>query len=146
MSAITWHDIQQLSMNLPEFTQFVQLMNWQNNSCKFVQKIAQLISKRITCTSANLQKFLLHSWLPKWFKSFLMQMQDLVFRLGLWYNVDVLFTKCLWTQKDPSPNWNWGSSKSVKIRKFKKHKFYEPKVRYFIVITMQSQIIWFCAS
>ena len=27
------HDIQQLSINLPEFTQFVQLMNWQNNSC-----------------------------------------------------------------------------------------------------------------
>ena len=29
ISAITWHDIQQLSINLPEFTQFVQLMNWQ---------------------------------------------------------------------------------------------------------------------
>ena len=28
-SAISWHDIQQLSMNLPEFTKFVQLMNWQ---------------------------------------------------------------------------------------------------------------------
>ena len=36
VSAITWHDIQQLSINLPEFIQFVQLMNWQNNSCKFV--------------------------------------------------------------------------------------------------------------
>ena len=35
ISAITWHDIQQLSINLPEFTQFVQLMN-RNNSCKFV--------------------------------------------------------------------------------------------------------------
>ena len=34
--AITWHDIQQLSMNLPEFIQFVQLMNLQNNSCKLV--------------------------------------------------------------------------------------------------------------
>ena len=45
VSAITWHDIQQLSINLPEFTQFVQLMNWQNN------KIAQSISKRITCIS-----------------------------------------------------------------------------------------------
>ena len=33
ISAITWDDIQQLSINLPEFT---QLMNWQNNSCKFV--------------------------------------------------------------------------------------------------------------
>jgi hypothetical protein len=36
ISAITWHDIQQLSIDLPEFTQFVQLVNWQNNSCKFV--------------------------------------------------------------------------------------------------------------
>ena len=27
ISAITCHDIQQLSINLPEFTQFVQLMN-----------------------------------------------------------------------------------------------------------------------
>ena len=36
ISAITRHDIQQLSINLLEFTQFVQLMNWQNNSCKFV--------------------------------------------------------------------------------------------------------------
>ena len=26
-------------MNIPEFTQFVQLMNWQNNSCKFVYAI-----------------------------------------------------------------------------------------------------------
>ena len=24
-------------MNLPEFTHFVQFMNWQNNLCKFVQ-------------------------------------------------------------------------------------------------------------
>ena len=32
--------------------QFVQLMNWQNNSCKFVQKIVQAISKRITCTQS----------------------------------------------------------------------------------------------
>ena len=36
ISAITWHDIQKLSINLPEFTQFVQLMNWQNNSSRFV--------------------------------------------------------------------------------------------------------------
>ena len=36
-------------MNLPEFTQFVQLMNWQNNSCEFLLKIAQSISKWITC-------------------------------------------------------------------------------------------------
>ena len=38
ISAKTWHDIQQLSINLPGFTQFVQhqLMNWQGNSCKFV--------------------------------------------------------------------------------------------------------------
>ena len=36
ITAITWHDIQQFSLNLPEFTRFVQLMNWQNNSCKFV--------------------------------------------------------------------------------------------------------------
>ena len=36
ISHITWHDIQQLSINLPEFTQFVQLMNWKNNSYKFV--------------------------------------------------------------------------------------------------------------
>ena len=36
LSAITWHDIQQLFINLPKFTQFVQLMNWQNNSSKFV--------------------------------------------------------------------------------------------------------------
>ena len=49
ISHITWHDIQQLSINLPEFTQFVQLVNWQNNSCKFVQRIAQSISKIITC-------------------------------------------------------------------------------------------------
>ena len=34
--AITWHDIQQLSINLPEFTKVVQLMNWQNNSSKFL--------------------------------------------------------------------------------------------------------------
>ena len=34
ISAITWHDIQQLSINLPGFTQFVQLINWQNNSYK----------------------------------------------------------------------------------------------------------------
>ena len=27
ISAITWQDIQQLSINLPEFTRFVQLMN-----------------------------------------------------------------------------------------------------------------------
>ena len=53
ISAITWHDIQQLSINLPEFTQFVQLMNWQNNSCKFVQKIAQWISNIITCNSIH---------------------------------------------------------------------------------------------
>ena len=46
ISAITWHDIQQLSTNLPEFTQFVQLMNWQNDSCKFVSIIAQSISKK----------------------------------------------------------------------------------------------------
>ena len=32
VSTITWHDIQQLSINLPEFTQIFQLMNWQNNS------------------------------------------------------------------------------------------------------------------
>ena len=38
-----------LIINLPEFTQFVQLMYWQKNSCKFVWKIAQSISKRITC-------------------------------------------------------------------------------------------------
>ena len=37
-SAITWHDIQQLSINLPEFTQFVQL-NWQNNSCNLCKKL-----------------------------------------------------------------------------------------------------------
>ena len=49
ISAITWHDIQQLSINLPKFAQFVQLMNWQNNSCKLVEKIVQSISKRITC-------------------------------------------------------------------------------------------------
>ena len=49
ISAITWHDIQQLSTNLTEFTQFVQLMNWQNSKCKFVYKFAQSISKRITC-------------------------------------------------------------------------------------------------
>ena len=36
ISAITWHDIQQLSINLPEFTKFFQLMNWRNNTCKFV--------------------------------------------------------------------------------------------------------------
>ena len=30
--AITWHDFQQLPINIPEFTHFVQ----QNNSCKFV--------------------------------------------------------------------------------------------------------------
>ena len=36
ISAITWHDIQQSFINLPEFTLFVQLMNWQNNSCRFV--------------------------------------------------------------------------------------------------------------
>ena len=59
-------------------------------------------------------------------------------------HLDVLFTKCLWTRKNPSPNWNiffcckkkWGSSKSVQIRKFKKHTFYEPKVRHFIVIVL----------
>ena len=39
-----------LSINFPEFTQFVQLMNWQNNLCKFVSKIVQSFSKRITCT------------------------------------------------------------------------------------------------
>ena len=33
---ITWHDIQQLCINLPEITRFVQLMNWQTNPCKFV--------------------------------------------------------------------------------------------------------------
>ena len=38
------------SINLPEFTKFVQLMNWQNNSCKCEYKIAQSISKRTTCT------------------------------------------------------------------------------------------------
>ena len=31
----------------------VQLMNWLNNLCKFVQEIVQLISKRITCKSIN---------------------------------------------------------------------------------------------
>ena len=36
ISAITWHDIQQLSIKLPEFTQFVQFMKRQNNPCKFV--------------------------------------------------------------------------------------------------------------
>ena len=38
LSAITWHDIQKVSINLTEFsfTHFVQLMIWQNNSCKFV--------------------------------------------------------------------------------------------------------------
>ena len=36
ISGITCHDIQQLSINLPEFTQFLQLMNWLNNSSKFV--------------------------------------------------------------------------------------------------------------
>ena len=30
--AITWHDIQKFSINLPEFTQFVQLIKWQNYS------------------------------------------------------------------------------------------------------------------
>ena len=49
MSVITWHDIQELSINLPEFTQFVQPMNWQNTSCNYVEKIAQSISKRIAC-------------------------------------------------------------------------------------------------
>ena len=39
--AITWHDIKRLSIYLPEFTQFVQLMNWQNNSCRFVYKISK---------------------------------------------------------------------------------------------------------
>ena len=36
ISAITWHDIQQLSINLLEFTLFVQLLNCQNDLCKFV--------------------------------------------------------------------------------------------------------------
>ena len=37
LSAITWHDIQQLSINLHiRISQFVHLMKWQNNSCKFV--------------------------------------------------------------------------------------------------------------
>ena len=40
ISAITWHDIQQLSINLPQFTHFFQLMNCQNISCKFVKKFA----------------------------------------------------------------------------------------------------------
>ena len=34
--------------NCPWICQFDQLINWKNNSCKFVQKIAQSISKRIT--------------------------------------------------------------------------------------------------
>ena len=53
ISAITWQDIQQLSLNLPGFTHFVPLMNWQNNSCKFVWKITQIIPKRITCTNSR---------------------------------------------------------------------------------------------
>ena len=35
ISAITWPDIQQLSIYLPEF-HCVQLVNWKNNSCKFL--------------------------------------------------------------------------------------------------------------
>ena len=38
-----------LSINLPEFTQIVLLMNWRNKSCKFVKKIVESISKRINC-------------------------------------------------------------------------------------------------
>ena len=29
---ITWHDIQHVSINLPEFTHFVQLMNWKKKT------------------------------------------------------------------------------------------------------------------
>ena len=43
------HDIQKLSKGLPEFPNFVQLMNLQNNSWKF----AQSISKRITCKESQ---------------------------------------------------------------------------------------------
>ena len=31
-------------------------MNWQNNLCKFLQEIVQLISKRITCTQTHIYK------------------------------------------------------------------------------------------
>ena len=37
--------------------QFVQLMNWQNNSCKFVRKFAPLTSKRITCINKETVKW-----------------------------------------------------------------------------------------
>ena len=32
-----------MSKNLPDFTQFVQLMNWQNNSSKLVKQIGKKI-------------------------------------------------------------------------------------------------------
>ena len=39
ISDITWHGIQQLSINLPEFTHFGQLMNWQNNFANLCKKL-----------------------------------------------------------------------------------------------------------
>ena len=49
-----------MSINLPEFTQFVQPMNWQNNLFEFVWKIAQSISKRITCRKLWLSLYCFH--------------------------------------------------------------------------------------
>ena len=47
--AITWHDIQQLSINYQNLPSLFNL--W--TECKFVQKTARSISKRITCTYFN---------------------------------------------------------------------------------------------
>ena len=46
ISAITWNDIQQLSISLPEFTHFVQLKNWQNYSVNLFLKISQIDLKK----------------------------------------------------------------------------------------------------
>ena len=52
ISAITW---QQLSINLPEFTQFVQLMKRQNNSCYLCANCAINLKKHNQCTYTRAQ-------------------------------------------------------------------------------------------
>jgi hypothetical protein len=73
---LTWYSAQ-LSIHLPEFTQSVWLMNFQNNSCKFVSKIAQSIAKRITCIAAGLQYSKPYSYQTTHRKSLLRRMQTI---------------------------------------------------------------------